>query len=140
MAQLLRPPASLLGFSLTEGRPPTADHDGSRRRRSRGGAGDERGAPGLLAALLRPPHLPLQLLLTANRYQQVTPRALLRAFRHTPSLHCLLVLTEETLSGHGMICTLLNFDSVFSGPSGDNDGVGGGGSELAAATSGSCKL
>ncbi|XP_066371078.1 uncharacterized protein [Miscanthus floridulus] len=27
---------------------------------------------------------------------------------------------------------------VFSGPSGDNDGVGGGGSELAAATSGSC--
>ena len=50
----------------------TAARDGSRRRRSRGGrAGDERGAPGLPAALLRPPRLPLQLLLTAPRYQQL---------------------------------------------------------------------
>jgi len=67
------------------------------------------------------------------------PRAPLRAFRHTPSLHCLLLLAEERSSGHGMICTLLNFDSVFSGPSGDNGGGGGDGSELVAATSGSCK-
>ncbi|XP_021304260.1 methyltransferase-like protein 22 isoform X2 [Sorghum bicolor] len=96
MAQLFRPPAAcipslLLTFRRRRrqtSRGPTADHDGSRRRRSRGGAGDERGAPGLPAALLRPPRLPLQLLLTAR-------------------------------------------------PSGDNDGGGGDGSELVAATSGS---
>jgi len=63
----------------------------------------------------------------------------LRAFRRTPSLQCLVVPTEVRLLGHGMVCTALNFDSVFSGPSGDDDCDGSGGISLIATTSGSCK-